>query len=642
MFFNNLVAAVDYLRTLDDILSNLPQGILVRRKDEILFANKAATRVFGFNNVRELMDYRAVNALMGTFVQPQTNPEQRFAYFSNKDGDLFVADVTERVIEFRGQQAVQITLNAPLQSTEGLSNTQTLVERYALALRHVKLGVWDHDRVANSHYFSPTCRDMLGLPHADSRTFQSVFEDLIYPEDRPLVRAACAKAFGERIPYAAQFRIMRPTGEIRWVSVSGTSIHDSDGLVLRFAGTIVDISDQKHKERELIEARKTAQAGLEAKNRFVSGLSHEFRTPIHALMALPRLLKEQANRPELTDLVEASELAGEHLLSLVDSALDLSGIDSGTMDVRTNPFPLAKTCMTACETMNSRTAARRIDLQLDIDPAAQANFLGDEKLFLRTLQAMLRHAIERSGPGVMKIRLSSGENGHGALVVLQDVGAPYSSLEARSLFEPFSSIQTPDNPITQSNGIDLPLARKLARAMGGDVTIATRGTRNGSIQFYLPLERVASNLDEPIGSIDHTRALCILVVEDNLINQRIIAVILEQLGHSCVIVADGVMCLETIQKARFDAILMDLHMPNMDGYQATRQIRAIEADLQAVDFPAMPIIALTADARPETREAAFAAGMTGFLNKPISIPELYEALAPIAAALAEEPTAQRG
>jgi CheY-like chemotaxis protein len=102
------------------------------------------------------------------------------------------------------------------------------------------------------------------------------------------------------------------------------------------------------------------------------------------------------------------------------------------------------------------------------------------------------------------------------------------------------------------------------------------------------------------------------------------------------------MCLETIQNARFDAILMDLHMPNMDGYQATRQIRTLEADLQAVDFPAMPIIALTADARPQTREAAFAAGVTGFLNKPISIPELYEALAPIAAALAAEPTAQRG
>ena len=117
MCFNNLVAAVDYLRTLDDILSNLPQGILVRRKDEILFANKAAARVFGFNNVRELMDHRAVSARMGTFVQPQTNPEQRFAYFSNKDGDLFFADVTERVIDFRGQQAVQITLNAPLQST---------------------------------------------------------------------------------------------------------------------------------------------------------------------------------------------------------------------------------------------------------------------------------------------------------------------------------------------------------------------------------------------------------------------------------------------------------------------------------------------------------------------------------------------
>jgi signal transduction histidine kinase len=170
---------------------------------------------------------------------------------------------------------------------------------------------------------------------------------------------------------------MLPTGEIRWVSATDTSIHDSNGLVLRFAGTIVDISDQKHKERELIEARTTAQAGLEAKNRFVSGLSHEFRTPIYALMALQRLLKEQANRPELTNLVEASELAGEQLLSRVDSALDLSGIDSSTVDVRTNPFPLAKTCLTACDAMNLRTAARRIDLQLDIDHAAQANFLGD-------------------------------------------------------------------------------------------------------------------------------------------------------------------------------------------------------------------------------------------------------------------------
>jgi PAS domain S-box-containing protein len=633
---------MDYLRTLDDILSNLPQGILVRCRDEILYANRAAAAAFGFGSARDLTDYRAVTGLMGTFVRPQKDPERRFSYFSTVDGDLFFADVTERSINFRGQQAVQITFNSPLHAADDMADSRTIVERYALAMRHAKIGVWDHDREAGSHFFSSSCREILGLPETDARTYLSVFEDLIYPEDRPLVRAACAKAFGERIPYQAQFRIMRPTGEVRWVSVSGTSIHDRDGLVLRFAGTVVDISDQKQKERELIEARKTALAGLEAKNRFVSGLSHEFRTPIHALMALPRILKEQSNRPELTDLVEASELAGEQLLSLVDSALDLSGIDSGTMDIRTNAFPLAKTCLTACDAMQARTLARGIDLQLDIDPAAQANFLGDEKLFLRTLQAMLRHAIERSGPGIMKMRLSAGENGHGTLVILQDVGAPYSSHEARSLFEPFSSIQTPDNPITQSNGIDLPLARKLARAMGGDVTIATRGTRNGAIQFYLPLERVASNLDEPIGAVGHMRTLCILVVEDNLINQRIIAVILEQLGHSCVIVADGVMCLETIQKARFDAILMDLHMPNMDGYQTTRHIRALEADMQVVDFPAMPIIALTADARPETREAAFAAGMTGFLNKPISIPELYEALAPIAAAAAEEPTAQNG
>ena len=164
MCFNNLVAAVDYLRTLDDILSNLPHGILVRCKDEILFANNAAARVFGFNTVRELTDHRAVNAMMGTFVQPKTSPERRFAYFSTKDGDLFFADATERVIDFRGQQAVQITLNTPLQSAQDLSNTQTLVERYALALRHAKLGVWDHDRVANSHYFSPSCRDILVFP----------------------------------------------------------------------------------------------------------------------------------------------------------------------------------------------------------------------------------------------------------------------------------------------------------------------------------------------------------------------------------------------------------------------------------------------------------------------------------------------
>lgn len=102
------------------------------------------------------------------------------------------------------------------------------------------------------------------------------------------------------------------------------------------------------------------------------------------------------------------------------------------MDLQTNTFPLAKTCLAACEALKFRAGARGIDVQLDIDPAAQANFLGGEKLFLRTLQSMLRHAIERSGPGVMKMRLSSGENGHGALVILQDVGAPYSSLEARS------------------------------------------------------------------------------------------------------------------------------------------------------------------------------------------------------------------
>ena len=162
-----------------------------------------------------------------------------------------------------------------------------------MALHHPKIGVWDYDRVANSDYLSPTCREFLGLPETDIRTYLSVFEDLIYPEDRPLVRKACAKAFGERMPYTAQFRVMRPTGDVGWISVTGTSILDDDGLVVRFPGTLMEINDQKQKERELVEARNTAQAGLEVKNKFVSGHSLESRTPIHALLALPRLLKKK-------------------------------------------------------------------------------------------------------------------------------------------------------------------------------------------------------------------------------------------------------------------------------------------------------------------------------------------------------------
>lgn len=627
---------MDYLRTLDEMISHLPQCVIVRARQEILFANKMAAQTFGFATPRDMTAWSDVSALLGNWEPAADSEGRRLAYFTTAQGDLFMADIIERALDFRGQPAVQITFIGPDLKADRLRDERLLIERYGLALRQSGVGIWDHDRHADKHYFSPTCREILGIQADDKRGYLNLFEDLIYPDDRQMVRAACGRAFSERATYHAQFRILRGGGDVRWISASGNSLHDRDGLVTRLAGVMIDITEHKQRERELHEARKTALAGLEAKSRFVSGLSHEFRTPIHALMALPRLMRQQAIRPELADLVEASELAGEHLLALVDSALDLSGIESGSIEIQTGPFALADSCQRVCEAMRPRLRTGQMDIELVIDPMARANFLGDEKQFSRTLLAMLRHAITRSGPGVMRLKLSAGENGHGVLIILEDVGAPYASSDARILFEPFSSIQTPDNPIRQSNGIDLPLARKLARAMGGDVTIATRGAQSGSLQFYLPLERVAGDLDGQIELVEQIRPLHILVVEDNLVNQRIIAVILEQLGHACVIVPDGVMCLEAITKARFDLILMDLHMPNLNGYDTTRRIRALESELVEQDFRPMPIIALTADARPETRLAAMDAGMTGFLNKPISIPELYEALAPIAANLPDD------
>jgi|GEM_PF-2772691 signal transduction histidine kinase/CheY-like chemotaxis protein len=356
-----------------------------------------------------------------------------------------------------------------------------------------------------------------------------------------------------------------------------------------------------------------------ARSRFLAAMSHEMRTPLNSVINGTILLSQtklDARQDEIIDMVQSS---ANELLHRVEDILTYSQLEERETPDQPIEFNLGEILSSIIRDFTAIARDKNIKFIANVSDYSADTFIGYPERFCRILRHLAHNAVAHTHKGEVTMTVSLGENGHGIFIEISDTGVGIAHERLENIFDPFNFDTDPAKRAVGGLSLGLALSNRLAKSLGGWLDVQSNLGLGTIAKVYVPFE--LTNTERELEEFEPIE-LNVLVAEDNKTNQKVISLILNQLGHKIVTADDGLLCLEKIKSRDFDMILMDLHMPNMDGYEATREIRKLAIDI--------PIFALTADNRAEAHKAASDAGMDGFLVKPLVVARLVEVLNEVA------------
>lgn len=380
-----------------------------------------------------------------------------------------------------------------------------------------------------------------------------------------------------------------------------------------------DISEMKSLNDQLELEKDRADAASQAKSEFLANMSHEIRTPMNAIIGLSHLAIGEIANPIAKSYVEKVHRSAQSLLNIINDILDFSKIEAGQLGLESIPFDMSETLAEVIELMQVKADERALELKVVLDSGLSTPVVGDSLRLFQIVLNLVGNAVKFTPQGYVELKakvVSQSDSEMSVLIAVTDSGIGISKQNIDALFEAFSQADSTTTRKFGGTGLGLNISQKLVSAMGGNITVTSELERGSCFSFELTLPKASEHEVQALKAQSAPReeqvmfaGERVLLVEDNELNQDLALALLSKLNLNADIANDGLEALEQVKAHQYEVILMDLQMPNLDGFEATKQIRASGNET--------PIIAMSANVFSEVKEKTLDVGMTGFIEKPI-------------------------
>jgi PAS domain S-box-containing protein len=628
-----------FMRT---VTNTLAEGVLVRDVGQnITFVNSQACELLGYSS-EEIIGHES-HALFhhhrpdGSVYPPSECEIDRAASsgdahfledsFWRKDGRLLPVSIniaplfhdgelTGSVISFRDITEQRRIQSALMESEERLRRIVELTSDW----------IWEIDANSRFTYASDRVADLLG--YQPGEILGKTHFDLMPPAEvqrvSPLINAVGRNPQG--FAFLEHVKLHKLGHEV-FLESSASSVFDQHGNFMGRRGVDRNITSRKQAERALVAARDQADASAKSKSEFLANMSHEIRTPMNGIMGMTELVLDSQLTSEQRENLELVYASAEGLLTIINDILDFSKIEAGKLNLEATAFNLEELMSMTLRTLSLRVAQKGLSLTLDLVDSTPIHLIGDPARLRQVIVNLVTNAIKFTAQGGIHITVtvspdaihtdSSMDSATDVRLrfAVKDTGIGIPAKNLESIFDAFVQADSSVNRKFGGTGLGLSICRSLVRRMHGRIWVESAELQGSTFFFDAcfglasDLAAVATARDRDEASPKMGRVLDVLLVEDNPVNQKFALAVMKKAGHRVSLAENGQEAVDWVARGRFDVILMDIQMPVMDGFTATRLLRQ-----QGVTTP---VIALTAHAMKGFRDQCLSAGMNDFLTKPI-------------------------
>jgi PAS domain S-box-containing protein len=505
-----------------------------------------------------------------------------------------------------------------------ISSRRMLAESQRLA----RLGSWELDlEMTGEVTWSEETFRLLELePTGITPSFENYIQ-MIHPEDAPLLINKIHKIIDDGQPYEVELRLLLPNhGGIRHTLSRGKMEYEN-GKQVKLVGIIQDVTERKLAEMELLKAKEEAEHSMKAKEMFLSTMSHEIRTPMNAVIGMTYLLLQENPKPDQVQNLQTLQFAAQNLLVLINDILDFSKIESGKIIFEEIDFSLVNLINGVKNSLKFQIEEKRIQLITRIDSQIPPTLMGDQVRLSQVLTNLISNAIKFTEKGSVTVEVGINRIEKANTYIdfsVTDTGIGISADKLTYIFESFAQASTDTTRKFGGTGLGLTITKRLLELQKSQIQVESIPGQGSRFFFTLamkqsikqevhPAKSQAESLFEPLPHVK------LLLVEDNATNQLIARKFLNKWGISPDYALNGRIAVDKVLETDYDIILMDLQMPEMDGYEATRIIRSLSDQ----KYKNLPIVALTASAMLDVINKVTAIGMTDYVTKPFNPSELY-------------------
>lgn len=609
---------------------------IANARREIIYANDKFYKLSKYSSDELLgQDFRILNSgkhpkeFFERLLQTITQGETYHGEIQNKakDGSYFwIAMTIVPFLDQSGKPYQYVTISTDI--TEQKKNEAVILEikeRIKLATEIAEIGIWVWDIIDNTLVWDDAMYSLYGIAKDDFDGAYQAWSNSLHPDDKELATKELHNALRSDNPrFDTTFRIIRPDGKTRYIRAHGVTQFDSSGNALRMIGCNADITELKKRTQE-------AELAVKTKSQFLANMSHEIRTPLTSIVGYcETLLDESLSASEQREAASAAFSSAKYLLSIVNDILDISRLEAGKTEVevaRANLFSLVDEIVTV---QRKKIADKQLCIDVEYYYPLPLTFYTDLTALKQILVNISDNAIKFTECGDISIRVSFSKEKNLLSFSIADTGIGITPGQRSRLFQVFSQGDAETTRRFGGSGLGLAISKHLAFLLGGDITLESTPGIGSTFTVTIPAGAVSENdivySDQAHLQLSPTTTTVssvlphfsgkVLVVEDTIEIQKYVRFLLTKMGVTVSIVGDGERAVDAALNGEFCLIVMDMHLPGIDGHAATRLIR--EHGIKT------PILALTADVREEHVERCFQSGCNDFLPKPFSRAGLVE------------------